>query len=89
MTNLELVKAFAEGATSGHTIKSPYYGGSVYVASIHGDNLYSYNTAIAVRTKDGIILNANKYSSTTSKLQGMIRKNCNVIKEVHNAHSIY
>ena len=82
MTNLELVKAFAEGATSGHTIKSPYYGGSVYVASIQGDYLYSYNTPIATRTKDGIVLNGKKYSTTTSKLQGMIRRYCNVIREV-------
>ena len=82
MTNLELVKAFAEGATSGHTSKSPYYCNNIYVASIIGDELYSYQTPIATRTKDGIVLNGKKYSTTTSKLQGMIRRYCNVIKEV-------
>ena len=81
MTTIDLVKSFAQGATTGHTSKSPYYG-DVYVASIIGDILYSYRTPIAKRTNDGIILNKRKYSSTTSKLQNYIRNYTNVIDEV-------
>ena len=81
MRTIDLVKSFANGATSGHTSKSPYYG-DIYVASIIDDILYSYRTPIAKRTNKGIILNKSKYSSTTSKLQGYIRNYANVIDEV-------
>ena len=81
MTNIEIIKSFANGATSGHTSKSPYYG-DIYVASIQDDILFSYRTPIAKRTNEGIILNKNKYSSTTSKLQNYIRNYANVIDEV-------
>ena len=81
MTTIDLVKSFAQGATSGNTSKSPYYG-DVYVVSIIDDILYSYRTPIAKRTNDGIILNNCKYSSTTSKLQNYIRTYTNVIDEV-------
>ena len=81
MTTINLVKSFAQGATSGHTSKSPYYG-DIYVTSIIGDILYSYRTPIAKRTNEGIILNKRKYSSTTSKLQNYIRTYTNVIDEV-------
>ena len=81
MTNIEIIKSFAQGATTGHTSKSPYYG-NIYVASIIGDILFSYRTPIPKRTNDGIILNKRKYSSTTSKLQNYIRNYTNVIKEV-------
>lgn len=81
MTNIEIIKSFAQGATTGHTSKSPYYG-NIYVTSIIGDILFSYRTPIAKRTNDGIILNKRKYSSTTSKLQNYIRNYTNVIDEV-------
>ena len=81
MTNIEIVKSFAQGATTGHTSKSPYYG-NIYVASIINDILFSYRTPIAKRTNEGIILNKRKYSSTTSKLQNYIRSYTNVIDEV-------
>lgn len=81
MTNIEIIKSFANGATSGHTSKSPYYG-NIYVVSIHNDILYSYTTPIAKRTNEGIILNKHKYSATTSKLQSYIRSYTNVIEEV-------
>jgi len=38
-----------------------------------GDKLYSYYTLMAQRTANGIIVNACKYSVTTSKHQGYIR----------------
>ena len=82
MTTIDLVKSFANGATSGKTGPSQYYNGTVQRASIIGDILFSYTTPIAKRTNDGIILNKSKYSSTTSKLQGYIRTYTNVIKEV-------
>lgn len=81
MTTINLIKSFANGATSGHTSKSPYYG-DIYVASIIDDILFSYRTPIAKRTNEGIILNKRKYSSTTSKLQNYIRTYTNVIDEV-------
>ena len=81
MTNIEIIKSFANGATTGHTSKSPYYG-DIYVVSIIDDILFSYRTPIAKRTNEGIILNKRKYSSTTSKLQNYIRNYTNVIKEV-------
>ena len=82
MTTINLIKSFANGATSGHTGPSPYYDGTVQRASIIGDILYSYRTPIAKRTNEGIILNKRKYSSTTSKLQCYIRTYTNVIDEV-------
>ena len=82
MTTIDLVKSFANGATSGNTGPSQYYNGTVQRASIIGDILYSYTTPIAKRTNDGIILNKSKYSSTTSKLQNYIRNYTNVIDEV-------
>ena len=81
MTNIEIIKSFVQGATSGHTSKSPYYG-DIYVVSIIDDILFSYRTPIAKRTNEGIILNKSKYSSTTSKLQNYIRTYTNVIDEV-------
>ena len=81
MTNIEIIKSFANGATSGHTSKSPYYG-DIYIVSIVGNILFSYRTPIAKRTNEGIILNKRKYSSTTSKLQNYIRTYTNVIDEV-------
>ena len=82
MTTINLVKSFAQGATSGTTGPSKYYDGTVQRASIINDILYSYRTPIAKRTNDGIILNKSKYSSTTSKLQTYIRTYTNVIDEV-------
>ena len=82
MTTINLVKSFAQGATSGNTGPSQYYGGTITRASIKDDILFSYRTPIAKRTNDGIILNKCKYSQTTSKLQSYIRTYTNVIKEV-------
>ena len=82
MTTIDLVRSFAQGATSGNTGPSQYYNGTITRASITGDILYSYTTPIAKRTNDGIILNKSKYSSTTSKLQNYIRTYTNVIDEV-------
>ena len=82
MTTIDLVKSFANGATSGNTGPSQYYDGTVQRASIINDILFSYRTPIAKRTNEGIILNKRKYSSTTSKLQNYIRTYTNVIDEV-------
>ena len=82
MTTIDLVKSFANGATSGNTGPSQYYDGTITRASIIDNILYSYTTPIAKRTNNGIILNKRKYSSTTSKLQNYIRTYTNVIDEV-------
>ena len=80
MTNLELIKQFNKGSKSGHTTFCKAY--NCHRLSINDDALINYHTVIALRTKRGIILNKDKYSRTTSKLQTMIRNYCDVINEV-------
>lgn len=82
MTNIELIKNFNRGATKGGS------GGRLYGRynlRIEGDNLVNYSTIIAKRVingNGGVVLNKHKYSRTTSKLQGYIRRYCNVLEEV-------
>lgn len=80
MTNLELIKQFNKGSKSGHTTFCKEY--NCHRLSINDDALINYHTIIALRTKRGIILNKDKYSRTTSKLQTMIRNYCDVVNEV-------
>lgn len=81
MTNIELIKRFNNGATSGGS-GGRLYG--YYNLRIEGNRLINYNTIIAVRKNNGVYLNNHKYSSTTSKIQTYIRRYCDVIKEVDN-----
>lgn len=73
MSILDVVIAFSNGATSGSA--------SGKRVRIEGDKLINYNTVIAVRTAEGVRLNARKYSSTTSRLQSKIRAYCDVVEE--------
>lgn len=64
MKNEDVAQAFIEGK-AGHT------------ANYHTDGkvLYSYNTAVARRGSDGTItINNTKYSSTTSKQLGYLKR---------------
>lgn len=80
MTNIELIKAFNRGAKKGGS-GGRLYGD--YNLRIEGDNLVNYSTIIAKREENGaIILNAHKYSRTTSKIQNYIRSYANVILEL-------
>lgn len=81
MSNENLVKAFERGDTQGHTSYCDSVG--AYRLSIVNNKLFSYKTPIAIRLANGsVILNKNKYSSTTSKIQSKIRYYCNVVEEL-------
>ncbi len=62
MRQQELIEAFLNGATDG-TVKS---------LSVDGDQLVHYNTAIAERYGDKVILNYTRYSLATGRIQKMI-----------------
>ena len=71
MKNVDLIRKFGNGATSGKC-------GNL---KIDGNNLINYSTVIAQRVTNGIKLNVRKYSRTTSKIQSTIRSECNVVSE--------
>lgn len=62
MRQNKLVDAFLEGAMEGE-VKSLH---------IRGDQLIHYNTPIAERSGDKVILNYTRYSLATGKVQKMI-----------------
>ena len=64
--NEELAKQFVAGATTGR-------GNNIF---IDGDAIYSYGShfPIALRTPAGYIVNKSKYSVTTSKHQGYVKR---------------
>lgn len=78
MNNQTIITNFIQGATSGHTptrdIQNGYYTYKGSTLSIEGNNLINYNTIIATRDGDTILLNEKKYSSTTSKIQSLIKR---------------
>lgn len=78
MNNKELITNFIQGATQGHTpirdIQNGYYTYKGSTLSIDGDYLVNYKTIIAIRLGDTILLNEKKYSSTTSKIQSLIKR---------------
>lgn len=85
----ELIKAFVNGATSGAA-------GSINTGtpslSISGDSLYSYQTRIARREGDQILITGQKFTATTSKqvsclismvpqnLRGILREQSEFVK---------
>lgn len=71
MKNIDLIRKFAQGAMYGT-------GSNLYIA---GNDLVNYKTIIASRVPGGVRLNARRYSRTTSRVQNMIRKECNIISE--------
>ena len=62
MRQLDLVKAFVDGAIEGDALS----------LHIRGDQLVHYNTAILERHEDNFILNYTRYSLATGKVQKMI-----------------
>ena len=60
----DLIKNYINGYTEGYASN----------LKIEGDKLINYNTTIAYRFKDYIILNNDSYSKTTSSNQNMIRE---------------
>ena len=67
MRNKDLIESFVKYGCSGHTLS----------VSARNGVLYSYNTAIAQRVGDSIIVSRTKYSVTTSKHQGYVRSALN------------
>lgn len=64
MKNKDLIYNFIIGYSEGK-------GSNLY---IEGDCLVNYSTVIAKRSPEGLLLNARKYSVTTSKNQTYIRQ---------------
>lgn len=73
MKIIDVVKAFNRGEKYGKASNGR--------VRIENNYLINFDTIIATRTSQGILLNNRYYSRTTSKLQNMIRANCNVIRE--------
>lgn len=71
MKNIDLIKAFQDGATTGKSHTDNLY--------IKGDNLINYSTVLATRVNGGIVMNTHKYSVTTSKIQTYIKRYCQVV----------
>lgn len=63
MTNLEVVNKFIRGLPA-HTL-------NLYST---GDKLFSYHTCIAEYHLDMLLINNTKYSNTTSRHLGMLKK---------------
>lgn len=78
MSNETIITNFLNGHTQGHTpirdIQNGYYTYKGSTLSIDGDNLINYSTIIAKRDGNTILLNEKKYSTTTSKIQSMIKR---------------
>ena len=72
MKNQEVISLFVVGAIKGKTKN----------LKIEGNKLVNYNTVIAVRKPNHVLLNSDKYSSTTSKIQNMIRNIAPVVVEI-------
>lgn len=60
--NADIIKSFINGVSASNTN-----------LRTDGDRLVNYYTCIAQRTDNGIIYNATKYSSSTSKIQHTLR----------------
>lgn len=78
-SNIDVIKDFSNG------LQAKSWTGNLYTV---GGKLYNYSTVIAINTYNGVILNARKYSATTSKIQTYIRRYCNVVQEVDNENKL-
>ena len=81
MSNLEVINAFLEkenAKTNLRNIQNGYYtykGRTLHTEQNNiGFCLYNYNTVIAFILDNTLYLNANKYSTTTSKIQSQLRR---------------
>ena len=86
MANLDVIKNFInhkEGKTPLRNIIDEYrvYKGRTLASD--GKSLYNYNTLIAYHSDNGkLYINNEKYSATTSKIQGQIRREAKHYTEV-------
>lgn len=94
MTNSDVIKNFInhkEGKTPLRNIINGYFMYKGRTLASDGKSLYNYSTLIAYHSDDGkLYINKEKYSVTTSKIQGQIRckaKNYTEVTE-HEINSI-
>ena len=77
MKNNDIIQKFVNGATSGKITRHNAFTGQTHTPLfIEGDTLYSYghHFPLARRNADGTFwVNPDKYSTTTSKQQGLVR----------------
>jgi hypothetical protein len=64
MTTQNVINLFVSGATKGKASS----------ISIEGDKLFNYSTVIAQRVNGEIVLNATRYSMTTTKHQNVLKR---------------
>ena len=86
MINSDVIKNFInhkEGKTPLRNIVNGYYSYKGRTLASDGKSLYNYNTLIAYHSDNGkLYINKEKYSATTSKIQGQIRRNAKHYIEV-------
>lgn len=86
MINSDVIKNFInhkEGKTPLRNIVNGCYGYKGRTLASDGKSLYNYNTLIAYHSDNGnLYINNDKYSVTTSKIQGQIRCNAKHYIEV-------
>ena len=73
MRNKDVVSDFINGYDGS-------VGSNLY---INGNTLVNYQTIIAIRIPEGIILNKDFYSNTTSVHQNQLRREGNILCEVY------
>ena len=77
MTNSDVIANFInhkKGQTPLRNIINGYYGYKGRTLVSDGKSLYNYSTLMAYHSDDGkLYINKEKYSVTTSKIQGQIR----------------
>lgn len=77
ITNEQVIKAFLNGASKGNTptrtILNGIYEYKGNTLRIEGNKLVNYNTTIAKLTARDLLINADKYSITTSKIQNKLK----------------
>jgi len=77
MTNENVINAFLNGEkaqTPKRKINGGYYCYDGRTLASDGETLINYSTIIAKNVQNRIYLNINKYSSTTSHIQSLIRR---------------
>jgi hypothetical protein len=62
MKNIDVIKTFVNGGTTGKTKN----------LRIEGEKLFNYNTCLAQRNGTEIVVNATKYSTSTTTIQNKL-----------------
>lgn len=77
MKNNEVIKEFLRGNIASTPLRDIVgYNYMIYkgkTLQTDGEKLINYNTVIAYKQNNKLYINANKYSTTTSKIQSQLR----------------